>query len=475
MRAAATLALPAAVLLVVRLLKKRMQDKRLPPGSRGNFLMGEFLSYIVDTHGFFAERFAKFGGGSFLTNLFFKDTVVLKPTAANLKLFASQNQMGWPGHFPAIVGQTALAMVNGAIHKKQRAMSGRAFNAKMLDSYIPSFQSLTRQHLDRWTLAKEPKDMREDIKFYTFELAQRVLLGVDLPEAKSRELMNWMGTSVEGLASLLPINMPGFHFRKCVLARKQLAAAYQTIIEDKRSNLAKTASCMLDYVMDNGKEAASMSDVELQDFCYGMSFAGHDTTLSTMQTLLYYLSLHPAVVDELRSEVDEAWDGKAPLSREMLQNAVKCQAFIMEVMRLLPPVAWIARELTSPATVDGYDLPAGMTIMFAVKSLMDVNCLEHNQNNIDKLEIGRWFDGNGKFVGQTKLYDFASFSPFGTGGRMCIGYKFAMDEQIVFLMTLLKGYDFSVESAKKVVFPFAYMQVTSSFSKRLTGEDIVGA
>lgn len=433
----AAAAASASILFLLRLLKKRKQKKQLPPGTTGNLLLGELLEYTADTHAFFEKRLAKYGG-TFLTNLFFKDTIVLKPTTANLKIMSSQPNLGWPRHFLDVIGQNALAMVNGAVHKRQRALSGRAFNAKMLDTYLPSFQSLTRQHLDKWAMNDEPKDMREDIKFYTFELAQRVLLGVELPESQSREMMDLMATTIEGLAVMFPINLPGFYYRKVMLARRDLVASYQKTIDQKRMHPAKTPCSMIDYVLAGDSKAEPISDVELQDFCVNMSFAGHDTTLATMQSLIYYLSLHPQLVNELRSEVDQAWDGVAPLTREVLQKAVKCEAFTMEVMRLLPPVPFMARELSSTVTADGYQLPAGTTVMVGLKSVMDHHFLEQGQK-IEELDLNRWFDSEGKYVGRMKLYEFASFSIFGAGGRMCIGYRFAMDELLVFMMTLLRG------------------------------------
>jgi cytochrome P450 len=287
-------------------------------------------------------------------------------------------------------------------------------------------------------------------------------------------MMDLMGTTIEGLAVMFPINLPGFHYRKVLAARRELVAEYQEIINEKRLNPVQTSSSMIDYVMGNGKEGDGMSDLELQDFCVNMTFAGHDTTLATMQSLLYYLSAHPTVLAELRSEVDSAWDGKVCVTRALLQSLVKCQAFIMEVLRLTPPVPFMARELSTATTVDGYELPAGMTIMCGLKSIMDHHFAEQGQH-IDNLELGRWFDTDGKFVGQAKLYDLASFSIFGAGGRMCIGYKFAMDELIVFLMNLLRSFDFTVSEAKKVCFPFAYWQITAAFRNRSSDGVEIGA
>merc|ERR1719436_477465 len=87
---------------------------------------------------------------------------------------------------------------------------------------------------------------------------------------------------------------------------------------------------------------------------------------------------------------------------------------------------------------------------------------------VDELNLSNWISNNGSFTGDKQLYDFANFSIFGAGGRMCIGYKFAMDELLVFLLNVLHGYDFEVTKSEKVVFPFAFWKVTAQFMQRQT-------
>lgn len=456
----------AFVLFVIRRLLKWLKMRKMPPGSSGVPLLGELPDYMKDTHGFFAARLSKHGG-TFFTNLFFKDTVVLAPTAANLKFFKAENGIGWPKHFPEVLGHTAMAMVNGTVHKKQRTVGGRAFTPQMCDTYLPYFQELTKRHLERWAGVKEPRVMAPDIKFYTFELAQKILLGVELPEAQTRKMMELMGITIEnGIGAVLPINMPGFAYSQAMHARKELVGLYQNIITAKRASPPKTPCSMIDYVMcGKDKEGGDADDVELQDFCVGMNFAGHDTTLCTMQTMLHYLSRHPEVLSQLRVEIEAAWDGIAPMSRQLFERLPKSRAFLMETMRLMPPVPFTARDLHSPATVDGYELPAGTCVILGIKSIMDHH-VAADGGDPSSVNLTNWLDKDGVFTGDKQLYNFASFSIFGGGGRMCIGYRLAMDELLVFLLNLVHGYDVTVTNSEKMVFPFALWKVTAKISKR---------
>merc|ERR1712032_1588758 len=56
--------------------------------------------------------------------------------------------------------------------------------------------------------------------------------------------------------------------------------------------------------------------------------------------------------------------------------------------------------------------------------------------------------------------------PFGLGARMCIGYKFAKLELVVWLMHLLSKYEIRVEKSKQVVLPMVSMTVQAAFTRR---------
>jgi len=56
--------------------------------------------------------------------------------------------------------------------------------------------------------------------------------------------------------------------------------------------------------------------------------------------------------------------------------------------------------------------------------------------------------------------------PFGLGNRMCVGYKFAKLELVVWLMCVLRNYQVNVTASKEVFCPFHYMNVQASFSSR---------
>lgn len=198
-----------------------------------------------------------------------------------------------------------------------------------------------------------------------------------------------------------------------------------------------------------------LSDVELQDLCFSMMFAGHDTTLCSLQSCLYWLKQHPAQEMELRAEVQQVWDGTSEITREHLGQLPRLRAFLQEVMRMTPPIHAVSRMLSSDAEVDGYTVPKGWTVTLAT------TLIHSSVNEPEVFRLGRHIDASGSFIDST--YDAASFAAFGGGSRMCIGHKFAKDEMLVFMMELLRNFQVEVGSAKMHKFPFNFWQVDAAF------------
>jgi len=338
--------------------------------------------------------------------------------------------------------------------------NGRAFTDPMLDSYLPTIQALTKKHLDLWVSSATARggisqDLFMDIKRYTFDLAQAVMLGGKVASSDLDRFMKFFDTVITGLMVLLPINIPGFHWHKVLSSRKMLVQEFQKIIDLRRAELKSGSkpTSMLDSMLTAGDVN---SDVELQDFCIAMMFAGHDTTLCTMQDVLYWIKKVPGLEAELRQEVCSVWDGASPLTRSHLQSIPKCWALVQEVWRITPPVHMTYRELREDTVVDGYHLPRGWVLG------MPLTSISNKVPEPEEFHINRYLDEKGAFI--DKSTDPLHFGQFGGGSRICIGYKFARDEMLIFLLQLLKFYDWNITSAKEVKFSFNYWRVHGAFT-----------
>jgi len=417
---------------------------------------------------FYKARSKQFGGTCIIAGLEGPE-VMLEASVSNMKLITSCVDLGWPAHFKKLVGEASLPMVNGKEHQRQKALAKRGLTQEVIDSFLPIIQKFTMEHMTRWTAFEEVQPMRYHIKLMAFTIAQELVLGGQKPEDEVDYIMGLFHSVIhDGFQSLLPIDFPGFPFRKCMNDRRKLGQIYQETIDAKRASPTSPPTCSLDHILAGGDaDGKPPSDKELQDFVFAMIFAGHDTVLGFMQSALHYLAVEPEVHAELRKELDASWDGSSPITRDLMLGMSKCRAFLAEVLRHDSPVVSVLRKLSKDTVVDGYHLPAGMKLVYPIS-------LGYRSKYPDEsINLKNWLDDKGKYV--DKVYDFGSFLAFGTGSRMCIGYKFAEEVALVFLMCCIRNFELFVDEHTLQPFPIRCWKVSAQFQARKVGSQTAAA
>jgi cytochrome P450 len=159
-----------------------------------------------------------------------------------------------------------------------------------------------------------------------------------------------------------------------------------------------------------------LTDEELRDQLVTLLLAGHETTATALAWALYEL-------------------GRDPVQRGRAREAARTgdddhlEAVLKEAMRLHPVIAMVARTLTRPATVGGYDLPAGVTVG---PSILISHARADNHPDPERFDPGR-------FTGRNPPAN--TWIPFGGGVRRCIGAGFSLMEGVVVLREVLTAYD----------------------------------
>ena len=169
-------------------------------------------------------------------------------------------------------------------------------------------------------------------------------------------------------------------------------------------------------------------------------FEGHDTTASALSWTLYLIGRHPEVQKKLHTEIDNA-----PVSENVLdkiRNIKYLEYVLKESLRLYPPVPFYARVLDKDTLIDGHVFPKGTSVS------MDVIGIHTNPEYWDdplSFKPDRFCEEN---LFKRKPY---TYLPFSAGPRNCIGQKFAMLEEKIFLYFILSNFQInSVQDDKNV-------------------------
>jgi hypothetical protein len=142
--------------------------------------------------------------------------------------------------------------------------------------------------------------------------------------------------------------------------------------------------------------------------------AGHETTATGLAWAFELLHRHPAALAHVRAGLDD--------DRDPYLDAV-----VKETLRVRPVIHDVARLLTQPAVVAGWELPAGTMVMPSI-GLLHADSAHHPDAAAFRPE--RWLDGS------PPPY---SWIPFGGGPRRCLGATFATTEMATVLRTVLRA------------------------------------
>jgi len=166
-----------------------------------------------------------------------------------------------------------------------------------------------------------------------------------------------------------------------------------------------------------------MSDEELRDELVTVLAAGHETTATGLAWAMERLLRSPRALARLRESLAAGED-------DYLDATVK------ETLRARPVIVDVARKLTAPARIGGYELPAGTFVMAAIAAL-------HYREDLfpepEEFRPERFLEGKA---------DNYAWIPFGGGVRRCIGAAFAEYEMRIVLRAILERADLSAPDPK---------------------------
>nr|XP_022911487.1 cytochrome P450 4c3-like [Onthophagus taurus] len=186
---------------------------------------------------------------------------------------------------------------------------------------------------------------------------------------------------------------------------------------------------LLEYSMVEGN---TLSDEDIREEVDTFMFEGHDTTAAAVSFCLYLLSKNRDCQDKAFAEIKEIFadDKDRKPSQKDLQDMKYLDLVLKESLRLFPSVPMYARELTEDLKYDDLTVPKGTTVLLLAYVMhLDPDYFPNpKQFNPDR------------FLNNTEINTF-SYIPFSAGPRNCIGQKFAMLSMKSTISKVLKHYD----------------------------------
>lgn len=313
-------------------------------------------------------------------------------------------------------------------HRMHRRIMQSSFKNAMLETYMEDIHRIMRKHIAQWATAGKVNFV-QSIKAALLEIGSQVFLGMELGDDSERINQCFIDMA-EGSSTPFRFKIPGTVFYRAHQGYKFTSEYFREQIPVKRAGNGTDMFSL--FCKEKKDDGSYFSDDDLVHHVNFLLFAAHDTTTSTLSTLMLELMKNPQWQQTCRDEL-LALDKEA-LSYEDLGKLEQITYCFKETLRLYPPVAGFARRNLRAFDFMGHRIPANSTVTVSV---VTAHRLEEFYQNPDSFDPLRFAPGREEH----KAHPFAWF-PFGGGAHKCIGLHFAEMLVKVALFEMLGHYRF---------------------------------
>jgi cytochrome P450 len=406
-----------------------------PPGSRLPAL-AQALRYARDPLGFLIRLQRRHGDVFTLAFPYFGRLVYVADPTLVKEVFTGPPERFHAGEANATVlepalGPNSVLTLDEAPHMRQRKLLLPPFHGEQIRRYGELIREITQKEMESWPVG-EPFALRPHTQRITLAVIMRAVFGVH-DEARLARFEALIETFSDRVSAVLAFPMlrrnlgrwspwsrflraratlDGFVYEEIALRRAESQAG-----GPERGDIL---SLLLEARHDDG---SPMSDEELRDELVTVLAAGHETTATGLAWAMERLLRSPRALARLRESLAAGED-------DYLDATVK------ETLRARPVIVDVARKLTAPARIGGYELPAGTFVMAAIAAL-------HHREDLfpapQEFRPERFLEGRA---------DNYAWIPFGGGVRRCIGAAFAEYEMRIVLRAILERADLRAPDPK---------------------------
>jgi cytochrome P450 len=399
-----------------------------PPGPR---LPGalQAVRYSRRPLGFLIDLQRRYGDVFAVSFPFFGRLVYVADPTLVKELFTGSPQQFHAGEANATVlepalGPNSVLTLDEGPHMRQRKLLLPPFHGERIGRYGSLIREITMRQMERWPIG-EPFALRPHTQRITLAVIMRAVFGVDDEERLARlgRLIDDFGSRVNAVVAFPALQRDLGRWSpwgRFVRARAALDAFIYEEIALRRAEIAAGGGDRDDVLSlllgARHEDGSPMSDTELRDELVTVIGAGHETTATGLAWAMERVLRTPLVLAQLRESVAAGED-------EYLDATIK------ETLRARPVIVDVARKLTAPVRIGGYEVPAGQFLMAAIAAI-------HYREDLfpepHRFSPERFLDGRP---------DTYAWIPFGGGVRRCTGASFAEFEMRVVLRAFIERAD----------------------------------
>ncbi len=316
-------------------------------------------------------------------------------------------------------GPNSVLLLDGKQHLEHRRRILPPFRSERMAHYHEASERITREELAKWPLNR-PFALADRMRDLTLRVILDAVIGGEAAHTSSRlhaairGFMDKVSTSV--LAEILfslPFGpgVPGFE-----KAMREVNEAIYAELAARRADPATSdrEDVMSLLILSRDENGRRMTDHELRDELLTLVLAGHESTATSLAWTFEHLLRHPRARDRAVEEAHT--EGASDYT-----NAV-----IAETLRLNPPFPGVARQLSRPYRLGGFDLPPRTFVVPAIH-------LMHRRADLYPEPMSFRPE---RFLNEPPQQQ--TWLTFSRGIRQCPGRSFSLAEMQVIVGTILR-------------------------------------
>ncbi|WEW58119.1 hypothetical protein PRK78_003586 [Emydomyces testavorans] len=244
--------------------------------------------------------------------------------------------------------------------------------------------------------------------------------------------------------------LPLKHTRNAQEASDRIRSFARQLIQERKQKLKTDKRNDNIDIISIALESGGFSDESLVDQVMTFLAAGHETTSTAIQYVIYALCQHPDMQSRLRSEIRSNLPSiimntngapPTPITAAQIDSLPYLNAVCNEVLRYYPPAPFTVRQAARDTTLLNTFIPKGTVLSISMPAV--------NRNpelwgpDAETFNPDRWLGpGRANTGGAESNYAFLTFLH---GPRSCIGSAFAKGELACVVAAMVGRFEFELE------------------------------
>jgi cytochrome P450 len=325
-----------------------------------------------------------------------------------------------------------LLLHDGPSHKQQRRIMFQAFRRPVLRGYTARMNPMIEEGLAAWPDRAEGFLAFDALKELTLDIAARLFVGVELGPEASKMKQAFEAMVAASMPGGIRLPLPGLEYNRGLKGRAYMLRFLGDMLARKRAEEGPDIFSRLCHARTEQGEV--LTDQQILDHMVFVMMAAHDTTTSTLTSMVYELARHPDWQERIRGESRALRGAHVDFDEIDQLSALSCA--MRETLRRYPPLPVIPRVATEPFGFGGFDFPAGVMVVI---SPIHTHYMDEWWTDPERFDPERFAPGRQEDARHTHMW-----IPFGGGPHFCLGKRFGEAQVRMLMHQLVLHYRWSV-------------------------------